>query len=108
MIVINAPGFRIPSLIILSGILHLPNSLEQVGDQCWFGASINGWMTGYLFLAWAVQFVHWLSWYRQTLRVAIKNRPAILMMDGHASRINPAVIDYLRRNNVAVIIFLLT
>lgn len=103
LVTICATGVRVPQLIVLSGLLNLPPSLDRFTSRCWFASSSNGWVTRKIFLLWAVNFCHWLSTYRLTLPCNLRNCPAVLYLDGHSSRQNPAAIAYLRQHNVIVI-----
>ena len=100
MVTINAVGSRVPPFIILPNLRTLPASLSKYYPECWFASSSNGWMTRSLFTTYVVNFVHWLSHYRRQLPPEIANRPAVLVCDGHNSRMNFAAMRYLRDNNV--------
>ena len=104
MVTISATGAQIPQLIVLPGLMNLPESLRRFTSRCWFASSSNGWMTRDLFLLWAINFSHWLTTYRLQLPATIRDSPALLYLDGHVSRQNYAAMDYLRRHNVIVII----
>ena len=104
MITINAVGSRVPPFIILPRLCTLPSSIAKYYPQCWFASSSNGWMTRWLFTCYIVNFVHWLSHYRRHLPPDIATRPALLVCDGHNSRMNYAAMRYLRDNNVGCVI----
>ena len=104
MITVSAAGALVPPFFILHGLSKLPQSLQKSTSRCWFGSSLNGWMTRYTFVDWTVNFCNWLSLYRQSLPSADAAKPAMLILDGHLTRLNPAAIDYFRKNNVRVVI----
>ena len=105
MITINAAGLKVPPYIILSGLMNLPSSLESFKSHAWFGSSANGWMTKKIFLAWCVNFANWMTHFRSQLPPDKAHLTALLYLDGHMTRLNPAGIDYLKKNNIMVIIF---
>lgn len=104
MVTVSAVGARIPLFIILPGLVKLPDSLADFTSRCWFASSLNGWMTRFTFLDWCVNFCRWLSFYRASLPAHHAQSKAVLFLDGHTTRINPAAIDYFSRNRVSVIV----
>lgn len=104
MVTVNPLGIRIPLFVILSGLQNLPSYLHQLKAHCWFAASANGWMTKQLFLAWTINFVHWLTFYRETLDKSMKNSYALLILDGHSSRICPSAAKYLHDHGIICIV----
>ena len=56
------------------------------------------------FLLWVLNFINWLSSYRLTLDESLRNKKAVLILDGHNSRQNPIALKALRNNNIEVII----
>lgn len=104
MVTVNPLGVDIPLFVILSGLMNLPVYLERFAPQVWFASSANGWMTKNLFTVWAINFCHWLSFYRETLPVNLRAATAVLVLDGHATRQNPAAIRYLLDHNILPII----
>ena len=104
LVTICANGTRVPQLFVLSRLCSLPESLRGLASRCWFASSSNGWITRNLFTLWAINFAHWLQIYRLQLPSEIRNKPAVLLLDGHSSRKNHAAISYLARHNVTVIV----
>lgn len=104
MVTINAVGAQIPPFLILPGLKNLPESLQPFTSRVWFGSSGNGWMTKDLFLCWAINFANWLTCYRATLTREKSQQWSVLFLDGHASRLNPAAMEYLHNHRVHVII----
>lgn len=104
LVTISATGARVPQLLVLSNLCSLPDSLSQFQSRCWFASSGNGWMTRNLFTLWAMNFSHWLQMYRLQLPKSIRDKPAVLFLDGHSSRKNYDAMSYLARHNVTVIV----
>ena len=104
MITLSAVGESVPPFLVLSNLQRLPNSLAGLHSRAWFASSANGWMTRFLFLDWVVCFCHWLTAYRARLGGRFLTSPAALIVDGHSTRLNPAALAYLMRNNVRPII----
>ena len=103
MVTVCASGANVPLSLFLSGLQHMPETLSFAGSRCWIASSSNGWMTKYLFLDYAINFCHWLSFYRLSLPEDMRTKPAVLLLDGHATRLNPAAMEYFRRFNVKII-----
>jgi hypothetical protein len=83
----NAKGKVFKPLIILPNKKKL-KELSEFEDFTNFATSISGWVTKDLFTVWVLCFVAELSLYRLTLPEEIREEPALLVVDGHSSRIN--------------------
>ena len=103
----NIMGEKLPPFIVLPNSLQsLPNELQEFvnTDQAWFASSSSGWMNADLFQVWCVHFINWLSVYRMRLPLTIRNKRALLVMDGHASRECPKALELLRRAGIDLLI----
>ena len=103
MVTVSASGAKVPLFLILSGLQNLSDSLSFARERCWIATSANGWMTKYLFLDYVINFCHWLSFYRMSLPSDIRSKTAVLILDGHSTRMNPGALEYLKRFNVKVV-----
>ena len=103
MATVCAGGAKVPLFLILTALQQLPESLSFTTSKCWVASSANGWMTKYLFLDYVINFCHWLTFYRLQLPRDLRAKTAILVLDGHATRLNPAALEYLKRFNVKVV-----
>ena len=102
----NVVGDGPPPFIILSNTLKsLPQELIPLAqaEKAWFASSKSGWMTRDLFIVWTILFINWLTRYRKQLSVSIRDRRALLILDGHASRECPVALHLLRENDVDVL-----
>ena len=100
-------GAKPPPMIILpNSIQNLPPELQEfeISGLAWFASSKSGWMTRDIFLTWCINFINWLSVYRQTLPSTIRDARALLVTDGHGSRECPIALELLRRNNIDILI----
>jgi hypothetical protein len=76
-------------------ILHNKKKLGQFSrfeNFANFTSSESGWITKNLFLVWTIYFVAELSYYRLRLPINLQNQRALLVLDGHNSRENPAAL----------------
>lgn len=100
-------GKAVPLFIILpNSIQNLPEELIEFkdGGLAWFSSSQSGWMTKDLFLIWVINFINFLGEYRKSLDKSIRNKRALLIMDGHGSRQCPIAIQLLETNLIDVLI----
>lgn len=102
----NVLGEKMPLFIVLPNLKRLPNDLKQIMDQgqAYFCSSQSGWQTRDTFLWLTICFLNWLSMFRLKLNKSIREKQAILIMDGHKSRENPIALKMLEQNNVTVFI----
>ena len=102
----NVLGTGLPPFIILSELTTIPIELKPFIDrgQIWLASSPSGWQTRDTFLYWTICFVNWLSMYRLTLSPEIRNKDALLIMDGHVSRENPIALVVFKYHHVHVLI----
>lgn len=102
----SANGAKLPPMIILPDTKHLPPELYEFDENgtAWFCSSPSGWMCRDLFLIWSIHFINWLSIYRKTLSVTIRDKRALLILDGHSSRECPLALLLLRNARVDVLV----
>ena len=104
----SASGEKVPLFVILQNLQNLPNELKNI-PNIYFASSSSGWMTNTLFTAWCIHFCTWLSKYRADFLAEYypmdKDKPIILFLDGHGSRINYEGLYILRAHNVIAITF---
>ena len=97
----------LPLFIILpNSIQSLPVELNEFNDngQAWFASSKSGWMTRDLFLVWVIHVIHWFSLYIKKLDKSLRNKKALMVMDGHRSRECPLALYLLKCNSINVLI----
>lgn len=102
----NCVGVAVPPFLILKDFENTPKELNtyiQTG-QLWAISNSSGWQTRNSFLIWSINFINWVSNYRLTLDESIRNKSAVLILDGHNSRENPLALYLLKMNNIDVII----
>jgi hypothetical protein len=100
----SSAGWKMKSLIILSGLQNLPDELRHFASNAYFATQYSGWMTTHLFAIWAIDFAHELSFHRAALPPALRLEWANLFVDGHSSRINSEAVEYLNTHCVYLII----
>lgn len=84
-VTVNGSGHRVKPLLILPNKRTL-QSLQSFQESVYFASSTSGWMTRALFRYYALTFVSELSLIRLRLPAAIRDQPALLLLDGHPSR----------------------
>ena len=102
----NCVRVAVPPFQILKDFENTPKELNtyiQTG-QLWAISNSSGWQTRNSFLIWSINFINWVSNYRLTLDESIRNKSAVLILDGHNSRENPLTLYLLKMNNIDVII----
>lgn len=102
----NCVRVAVPPFQILKDFENTPKELNtyiQTG-QLWAISNSSGWQTRNSFLIWSINFINWVSNYRLTLDESIRNKSAVLILDGHNSRENPLALYLLKMNNIDVII----
>jgi hypothetical protein len=87
IVTISAGGACFRPIVILKSIKTL-KSLTQFCDHTAFATSLNGWITGDLFLMFAIDFCAQLTFYRLQLPDAIAKHRVLLVLDGHGTRRN--------------------
>ncbi|KAG5861882.1 hypothetical protein JTB14_036753 [Gonioctena quinquepunctata] len=91
---VNAAGAKMPPLVLHKGKRLWDNML---GDQAYPGTlyyvSDNGWMTEQVFF----------KWFEQVFLVHCKDRPAILIYDGHLSHVSQASIELAMSENIIIL-----
>jgi hypothetical protein len=90
---INASGWALPPLIILSGKLHQASWYRDIPDDWTIAVSNNGWTTDQLGLAWLKHFDN-----QTALRTAAAYR--LLILDGHSSHATPEFDQYCTENKI--------
>lgn len=95
-----------PLFIVLPNLKKLPQELTEFANngQAYFASSSNGWQTRDTFLFFVICFINWLSLFRKTLEKSIRDKDALLILDGHKSRENPIALKLLKQNKVTVFI----
>lgn len=87
-----------PLLLIFPRKRANPEFLERKPDGAWAEFSPSGWIDGDIFLAWTKRFIKYNG--------CSKERPMLLLLNGHASRVkNVDVIDLAEANGVIIIYF---
>ncbi len=99
-------GAKMPLFIVLPNLKKLPQELTEFANngQAYFASSSNGWQTRDTFLFFVICFINWLSLFRKTLEKSIRDKDALLILDGHKSRENPIALKLLKQNKVTVFI----
>ncbi|OHT01014.1 DDE superfamily endonuclease containing protein [Tritrichomonas foetus] len=100
----NSIGKAFPLFITLPAVKNLPQDCSDLIHEATFSSTCNGWQTSGSFYAFAVHFCHHLSIYRLTLPNNISMSPALLILDGHSSRLNKSALLYLIQHNVQILI----
>ena len=104
----SASGVKVPLFIILQNLQNIPQELKAI-PNVYFASSASGWITHTLFTAWCIHFCTWLSKYRSDFLAEHypqdHDKPVILFIDGHGSRINYEALNILRMHNVIAITF---
>ena len=106
MMCTNVFGTGPPPMIILSELQNCPDELKVFAEnkQCWIGSTSSGFMTKDMFLLWVICYVNWMSEFRMSLPTHIRERKALLIMDGHSSRACPLALLLLRKANIELLI----
>ena len=101
----NLYGAKPPIFIIIKCLKHCPNELQFLvrSGFIWLASSANGWMDRLTFLMWTICFIGWLQQYREGFP-HLRNRRALLLVDGHSSRENPLAIELFNAFNVDVVV----
>jgi hypothetical protein len=101
---ISAAGVVFKSIIILKDLKGL-KSLVHYTALTSFASSCSGWITGDIFTMFAIDFCSQLSLYRLSLPSDIADKPVLLLLDGHISRMNitPLMIFYLLNVDILII-----
>ena len=102
----NLMAVKPPLFVILTDLKKVPQELKKFADsgKVWFASSSSGWMDRHLFLVWSINFINWLTHYRNTLSANIASKPAVLLLDGHTSRECPAALHLFYTANIRCII----
>ena len=69
-----------------------------------YSTSQNGWMTSHLWSIWCILFISFISTKRDARQLK-REKPVILFVDGHLSRLDPFRLRLLKQNNIICIIF---
>lgn len=95
-----------PLFIILPNLVKTPEELIgfQERGQAIFASSNNGWQTRDSFLWFAICFINYLSFYRKKLNENIRDKKALLIVDGHKSRECPIAIQLLKQHNIELFV----
>ena len=82
------------------------SELKELADipDIFVSSSKNGWMTGHLWDLWSICFASFISIKRAVKELEI-DKPVILFVDGHLSRMSPFGMRVLARFGIIVIIF---
>lgn len=98
----NVIGDKMPLFFVLPLLKKLPKELQSYdkNGQAYFVSSQSGWQTRDTFLWFIICFVNFLSFYRMKLSSEIRNRRAMLVLDGHKSRECPIGLQILKNNNI--------
>lgn len=102
----NVFGEKMPLFIILPNLVKTPEELIgfQERGQAIFASSNNGWQTRDSFLWFAICFINYLSFYRKKLNENIRDKKALLIVDGHKSRECPIAIQLLKQHNIELFV----
>ena len=86
-VTISAAGCALKPLIILPNKKKIDDLIDFCPNTA-FATSASGWMTKSLFTFWVILFVAEVQIYRLSLPPQLRDRPILLIVDGHASRMN--------------------
>jgi hypothetical protein len=103
MLTTGATGLQAPPFLIFSGnIGDIPMGIvETYGDKCWVHAEEKGYMTKAAFVVWALKFADFIDEIRA--RDNSPNEFHLLLIDGHKSRIQPALMQALLHRGVILL-----
>jgi hypothetical protein len=90
---ISAGGAVFKPIIILKELKSLKSLVDYTGPAS-FASFSSGWITGDLFLMFAIDFCAQLSVYRLPLPPDLFEEPALLILDGHISRAITALMIF--------------
>jgi hypothetical protein len=100
--VISATGTAFKPFVILPH-LKCTKKLSESATDAHFATSQTGWMNRSLFTAWVIRFCAELSLHCLTLPDEIRNESVLLILDGHASRLNLKALTILDACDVDVL-----
>jgi hypothetical protein len=100
---ISAGGAVFRPIIILKQLKSI-KSLCQFSHLASFASSSPGWITGDLFIMFALDFCAQLSLYRMSLPPELVDEPVLLILDGHGSRAKVTALMIFALFNVDVLI----
>ncbi|XP_049770439.1 uncharacterized protein LOC126109453 [Schistocerca cancellata] len=89
---VSAAGRALPPLIIFEGV-HLWSSWKGAHDLSgtFYSTTVNGFMTSSIFSSY---FSHFCD--------TVKERPLLLLLDGHLSHLDPTVIEKARNERITI------
>ena len=94
----NATGHYMPVMMVFPRKRMKPELMVNAPQGAWGVCSDSGWITTELFLEWFEKFIVFSG--------ATKDRPVLLLLDGHATHIkNINLINLARENGVEIIAF---
>ena len=101
----NIYGKSFVPFIILPNLKHIPEDLREFADRgdAVFASSRSGWQTKETFLYWVICFINNLSCYRNDLKDDLKDKRALLIIDGHKSRENAYALQLLQEAKIYVL-----
>ena len=99
-------GKSVPPLFVLPCIAELPRELKvfQRERHCWFTSTPKGWVNRSVFLLYCIFFIEWLNFERQRMPEDIRDKPALIVCDGHSSSENPLALFLLASANIKLIV----
>ena len=103
MLCFNEAGMKLPPFFILSKHNGDFRELSNIPD-IFYGTSQNGWMTSHLWSIWCILFVSFISMKRDARQLQ-RDKPVILFVDGHMSRLDPFGMRILKQYNIICIVF---
>ena len=102
----NIKGDHMPLFIILKNLKKLPDELQEFAAEgkAFFASSSKAYMTRDLFLLWSINFINWVSNFRHKLSSELRERSALLILDGHVSRECPLALYWMAQHNIRVLV----
>ena len=95
---VSAAGEKMPPFYLFQGKYVVDGLLQGAPPDSLIGVSENGWMDSDHFFAWLTRFVAHIDKTRKDAR-------ALLVVDGHRSRIQLVAAEYAKQHNVDLLIF---
>ena len=90
----NAAGQVLPPLIIFDAKNIRQAWMKNEVPGSMYGSSDNGWINTDLFESW---------FYELFLPNAVKNRPLLLLLDGHSTHYQPEIIKLAKEHDVIIL-----
>ncbi|KAA6355289.1 MAG: hypothetical protein EZS28_049184, partial [Streblomastix strix] len=106
MMTITPNGQNPPPFIIIGGLAKVPEALQHYMDDglAYFVCNSSGWIDVPTYRIFAQFLVDWINKRRQQKGLDIRQK-ALLVLDGHSTRLDEAATDIFINNNCSVITF---